>query len=216
MIVTNCLEEYFLLIKERPELFYECVAYKIITDREKLESYQRDNNVKIGVIYKSTFNMLVVDLVDNCGEILKYERIISTAKNDAVVVVPVMNGKLVLLEQYRHPIRDKQLCFPRGFGENGIAPEENAKKELKEEIGAVAKDCTYLGSVFPDSGLISTKCDVFLCTVEGYNPSEFSEGVVGVKLMDACELENKIREDMITDGFTLSAFALFKAKKSDK
>lgn len=33
-----------------------------------------------------------------------------------------------------------QYCFPRGFGEKGFSPEENAKKELIEEIGITSRE----------------------------------------------------------------------------
>ncbi len=212
MTAINCIDEYFSVMEERPHLFKASKEYRIVFDRGIIEKYQRDNNIKTGVLYRSKYNILVVDLVEGEGGLYTYERIIPASKNNAVVCVPVMDGKLMLLEQYRHPIREKMLCFPRGFGEDGEEAPENAKKELYEETGAVAKSCIYLGEICPDSGLTSCRCDVFVCEIDGYEPACFSEGIIDVKLYDASTLKEMIGKNMIVDSFTLSAFALYEAK----
>ena len=212
MIVTDGIEEYFSLMRQKPELFVPSDVYPIVTDRAVLEAFQRESGKRVGVLYKSCFNTLVVDLVGGEGGYFTYERVIPTSNECGVVCVPVMDGKFLLLRQYRHPIRERQLCFPRGFGEDGISPEENAKKELWEETGAIAKHCAYIGSLTPDSGLIGAGCRVFLCFVDSLKEEALVEGIENTLWLDERELEEKIKKREINDGFTLGAYMLYKTK----
>ena len=213
MIVTDRIDEYFALMEQRPRLFASSDIYPIVTDRAAIEAYESQTGKKIGVLYKSRFNTLVVDLIAGENGYFTYERVIPTALGHAVVCIPVINGRLLLVNQYRHAVRDRQLSFPRGFGEDGIAPADNAKKELFEEVGAVARECILLGSVSADSGLVGAECDVFLCYADSFAEVCADEGITGVELLDEVTLEELIRERKITDGFTLGAYMLYKTRK---
>ena len=211
MIVTACIDEYFALMEEKPELFAPSEVYPIVTDREMIKRYEAESGKRIGVLYKSRFNTLVVDLIDGENGLFPYERVIPTSTGRGVVCIPVLDGKFLILNQYRHSIRSMQLCFPRGFGENGLSSKENAKKELLEETGACALDCIRLGEVSPDSGLIGTKCDVFLLPIASFDASRSTEGIREMQLCSPAQMEEKIAAGEINDAFTLSAFALYKA-----
>lgn len=215
MIVTNCLEEYFALMKSRPELFSQSDVFPIVTDTQIIEEYEKSTGKKIGVLYKSKYNMLVADLINANDKFFIYERIIPTATGRGVVCIPVFQGKLLLLNQYRHSIRKQQLCFPRGFGENNITSAENAKKELYEEIGAHINDIKYLGSFTADSGLIGSECDIFLCFIDSYNEISKEEGIEKIFLFDEKTFEDNIKSNNINDGFTLGAYALYKTASSN-
>lgn len=115
---------------------------------------------------------MLVDLVkDSKGDVFAYERIVHTATGNAIVVIPKYHNKYLLLKQFRHAIRTEQYAFPRGFGEDGLTGEENAKKELSEEINAIIKEnsLTYLGKTVSDSGLCGDNVLVYQCEVEAYN-----------------------------------------------
>lgn len=213
MAATDCIDEYFALMESKPRLFESSEVYPIVTDRAEIEKFEKESGKKIGVLYKSRFNTLVVDLIRGKNGYFSYERVIPTASGRGVVCVPVVEGKFLLMSQYRHPVRDTQLCFPRGFGEDGIASEDNAKKELFEETGLAAESCEFLGSLTADSGLIGSECDVYLCHAGGTFSLSAEEGVKELFLLDGKELEEKIAQREITDGFTLSAYMLFKTKR---
>lgn len=212
MVVTKPLTEYFKLMDKNPQLFSQSQVYPIVTDKKIIKKFQRKNHCKIGVIYKSAYNMLVVDLIQGENGFFTYERVISTTNSNGVVIIPIINGKLVLLNQYRHAIRKFQISFPRGFGEVGLSSEQNAQKELLEEIGAVANKVTFIGNVTVDSGLTSNKCDVFVCDISSYNKDSQEEGIEQTILLSKEELQEKINENLIDDSFTLSAFMLYKSK----
>lgn len=72
-------------------------------------------------------------------------------KPDFTVVIPVQDGYVYMVEQYRYPVEKRQLEFPQGtWEENGQAdPAELAAGELQEETGLLAKKLDSRGlSVF--------------------------------------------------------------------
>ena len=174
--------------------------------------YQRQNNVQIGLLYKSPYHMLIVDLIYKDDTFFTYERFVPTINSNGVICVPVINNKILLIKQSRHALRDCQWCLPRGFGENKISSEENAKKELFEEIGVIADKCKLIGSVISNSGIDKTECDIYVCKASCENVSfVFSEGITEAIQISFAEFEQMIHNGMINDGFTLSAFAFLKA-----
>ena len=214
MKATNAINEYFELMKKRPEAFLPSKEIEIVTDREVLESYVKETGKELGVVYKSPYNTLVVDLVKAGDRHFRYERIIPSALGRGTVCVSVYNGKFVLIRQYRHPIRAYQLGFVRGFGEDGLCAVENAKKELSEELGATVKAAKALGEVAADSGLSFGIADVVLCELSSYETQKGHEGIVSSVELSFDELKEKISSGEINDGFTLSAVALYEASQN--
>ena len=66
--------------------------------------------------------------------------------DDAVAVVPVLDdGRVVLLRQYRQPLRRYVLEIPAGkMDVTGESPEQVAHRELAEEIGHDARELVHL------------------------------------------------------------------------
>jgi len=212
-INSDVWTEYFKLMVERPELFKNVGNLDIITDPDEIKDFIEKNNRMIGVIYKSAYSILVVDLVKGNKGNFAYERIIPTAKDGAVVIVPKCDGKYVLLRQFRHSIRRYQYCFPRGFGEVGVDSKDNVIKEIKEELGVKATNVEFLGKVVADSGLLSNVVSIYSCDVEKPNIEVGNEGIENVSLLSEEELKKMIKEDKIDDGFTLSAYSYVINKK---
>lgn len=83
----------------------------------------------------------------------------------AVFVVPVTDdGDVVLVRQYRHPVRDWTLEVPAGAVDDGEAPLDAARRELAEEAGASARDWTHLSTFYSSSAHISLRSDAYLAT----------------------------------------------------
>ena len=56
-------------------------------------------------------------------------------KIPVVVVLPIYSGKIVMVKQYRYPIKSDSLELPAGHVWSEETPEECALRELKEETG---------------------------------------------------------------------------------
>ncbi|SCW45929.1 hypothetical protein SAMN02910456_01229 [Ruminococcaceae bacterium YRB3002] len=234
-ILTEPIKKYIRLQKDRPELFVnpkeimkvETVTNKNPNSRDAIKNMLRMEEIygyHFGVIYRSEYNTWVVDPIINKPKNEKktspyytYERAIPTG-GDGTIAVTVHDGKLVLLDQFRHAPRKMQYAFPRGYNENKLMPLDNLAKEVDEEIGAesVVKP-VYLGKINPDSGLTSGSANVYLVNVDKVVPTS-DEGIV-----DTIEITEQKFEEMIAkkrdsgdgdshfdDGYTLAAYALYK------
>lgn len=185
---------------------------EVIKDHARVLEFERSPEGRpIGITYESPYNRMVVDLVqDAADEQFAYERIIPMQKG-AVVIVPLFQGRFVLLQQFRHALRGFQLSFPRGYGEAGLPVEKNAAKELREELGVEpASALTYLGTVIADSGLSGNRVAVFMCDVPEPKIDSSHEGIEGYETFTSEELDRAIKDGTITDGFTLSALSLLR------
>jgi ADP-ribose pyrophosphatase len=83
--------------------------------------------------------------------------------DDAVWLVPVTTeGEIVLIRQYRHPLRDWTLELPAGGADGGSPLAETAARELREEVGGVAGELRRLGSFYGAVAHGSLRRNVFL------------------------------------------------------
>ena len=66
----------------------------------------------------------------------------------AVAIIPVLDdGRLVLVRQYRYPLRKVLLEWPAGKLERGEEQLACARRELQEETGFVAREWAYAGEI---------------------------------------------------------------------
>lgn len=84
--------------------------------------------------------------------------------DDAVAVVPVLDdGRIVLLRQYRQPLRRYVLEIPAGkMDVPGEDPQEVAHRELAEEIAHDARELVHLVSFHNSSGWTTETTHVYL------------------------------------------------------
>lgn len=205
---SDAWQDYLRLKAQRPEAFADSPELSFCTDPAAILSLMNRTGQRLGVLYRSAYSVLVVDPVAAPdGSVFAYERILPAAEG-AVVAVPKLHDRYVLLRQYRHALRAEALSFPRGFGEPGLGVLKNAAKELLEEIGARVSDLKLLGAVAPDSGLLGARVSVVLCQCDRIEQKTGHEGIRQALLMTEDELRERIASGEITDGYTLAAWAL--------
>ncbi len=131
--------------------------------------------------------------------------------NGSTMIVPVDEfGNLYLVEQFRYLNHKLSIEFPGGGIKKGLSPEQNAKEELKEEIGYFAGKMTLLGEFNPFNGVTDEICYVYLAEdlhFIGSNP-EATESVNTIKLTKELLIEHIIN-NKIWDGMTLAAWSLY-------
>lgn len=112
----KCLADYFDLMQERPNAFTQSPVLSIVTDKQRMLAFMESTNKQLGVVYKSPFHLMVVDLIAGVnGEDFAYERLLPTVEKGAVVCLVEYNNKIVLERVFRHAIRKEQLELPRGL-----------------------------------------------------------------------------------------------------
>jgi ADP-ribose pyrophosphatase len=82
----------------------------------------------------------------------------------AVAVIPVTDDGCVIMErQYRYPHSRVFLEIPAGkLDSKDEIPLEAAKRELREETGAIAEKFTYLGKFIPSPAILSEVIHMYL------------------------------------------------------
>ena len=139
--------------------------------------------------------------------------------HNGVIIVPKLGEKFILEDQYRPQVCDKHLAFPRGHCESGSTPEQDAAREIKEELkGAKLANVQYLGKTYPETHSDAWYCSVFFGDVEGLIAKDKTikqdgyEGIENLILLTADEIDAYIAEGKIDCGYTLAAWAQYRAK----
>lgn len=193
-------EHYEKLRAERPDLFRnEPGGIEILTDPASVSAAG-------GVLYQDPYVLLVRDPVRfPDGSEGTYIRSLSPGREQGCAVLPLLNGDVVLIEHFRHATRSWHWEVPRGFGTAGLSDEENAAKELREEIGAVADEVIALGEVHPDSGTTGDHVSLFAARISGTGPLDKAEGIRRCLTVPFAEAEAMVGDGRITDAFTIAA-----------
>ncbi|CAN5694465.1 hypothetical protein BH24CHL1_BH24CHL1_16380 [soil metagenome] len=110
--------------------------------------------------YRDRRRSLVQELLlTHCGDEAAYSYLDAP---DAVWIVPVTTqGEIVLIRQYRHPVRDWVLEVPAG-GLDGDSMHAAAVKELREEVGGTGGSVSYVGAFYSSSGQMTLRALVFV------------------------------------------------------
>lgn len=118
-----------------------------------------------------------------------------------------------LVRQYRHPVAQTTLEFPRGGTDD--ASEAETLRELVEETGLSIPlgGGFHLGTLHADTGLLATDISVWLIPVEDIGNSAFVEAETGASHLWVTEgeLMGLISRGQLTCGITLGAFMMLKA-----
>jgi len=214
---------YADLRESRPGLFANPpgAAFEILTEPAEIESAERARAADLaasglpafmaetGVVYADPYFMVVRDAVRMVpsGRYGAYARMLNAGDATGVVMLPRTADGIVLVQHFRHSTRRWHLELPRGFGTPGADPVDDARRELHEEIGVEATALHDLGIVFPDSGANGTEVRLFLAEVsDPPRAADRDEGIDAIRVVPPGELGRLIRDEIITDGFTIAAY----------
>jgi ADP-ribose pyrophosphatase len=131
----------------------------------------------------------------------------------AAFVVPLTeDGQIVLIRQYRYPVRDWVLEVPAGSLETtGEDPARRAYLELKQEVGGECRELIYLARFYSSSAHITLSCEAFLATGVTLGEMQLEETELLQRLiLPADEVLSMARQGRISEG--QSAYAILLAE----
>ncbi|CCW35199.1 ADP-ribose pyrophosphatase [Chthonomonas calidirosea] len=125
----------------------------------------------------------------------------------AVCIVPVKDGHVLLVRQFRLPAGKVLLEAPAGTLESGEPIEEAAARELEEETGYRAGNLLFLGAFYVAPGYSSEKIHAFLATelAVGEAHADHDERLQLV-LVPIEDLHQRILRGEIEDAKTIASF----------
>lgn len=129
---------------------------------------------------------------------------------DWVNIIPITpEGKVVLIEQFRHGNGDLTVEVPGGMVDpEDDSPAESAMRELREETGYIAESCVHLGSVTPNPAILNNQCHTFLAKGARQVQAPQFDGTEDIRVfeVDLAEIPEMIRHGRIHHALVVAAF----------
>lgn len=124
-----------------------------------------------------------------------------------VVVVALKDENTILMvKQYRYPIKQVFLELPAGRLEPNDNPDERIKKELEEETGHIAKNWKSLGYIYTTPGICDEKLYLYLATDLEFKEQKPDDGeIIEFYEYKLDEVFNLIKSGEINDAKTICA-----------
>jgi len=140
-------------------------------------------------------------------------------KPDAAMVIPVENGRVHVVQQFKYAVRARFWEFPQGTWEQkkDFAIEDLARGELREETGLVAKKLEFLARIYVAYGFLTQPMHVFVATgltQLDAQPEHEEQDIVSASFTWS-EFRELVHDGQITDSQTLAGFALLCLKRPD-
>ena len=129
----------------------------------------------------------------------------------AVLMLPMRSdGKLVLVRQYRYPLRRVFLEFPAGKLDPGEDALATARRELVEEAGYTARRWTRLGVIHPLIAYSTEAIELYVAEELEHVGAKLDEGeFLEVLELSVDEMLDRLDRGEVTDAKTVTAFLLY-------
>lgn len=133
----------------------------------------------------------------------------------SVVVVPHLpDGRIILVRQYRHAVRESLWELVAGGMERGETPRQSARRELLEEAGYKARVIKPLLEFYPSPGILSEK--MHLVEAWDLTPSKGQPDAderIETGFFTIAKAMKMVRDREIRDGKTLVGLLLLFGKR---
>jgi len=177
-----------------------------------------------GVLYEDKYVLLLRDKVKfPDGSVGGYLRLLNQSDltgSSGTVIVPVIGESILFIRTFRHAIRDWSWELPRGFQEAGLSEEENASKELCEELGGDVVKISRIGEINANTGLTAGKIGVYQAILrEGCVPKtavDRVESIKGWEMVEPHRVAAFILERKVVCGISLAALMLHMQKTNEQ
>jgi ADP-ribose pyrophosphatase len=138
----------------------------------------------VGIIAEDNYWIWIRDaVIFPSGVYGTYDRLMWKSGLDGtpcVAMLPILSNKKVIVNvAYRHATRSWEIELPRGRKKKEESNEHAAIRELREETGYKAVNCSLLGTMAPDSGVLMSVVPIFYAEVKhgGQTHKIYSEAI---------------------------------------
>lgn len=129
---------------------------------------------------------------------------------NTVGILAYFENKIVLVSQYRFPLKKETLEIPAGKVEKNESPQKAAKRELLEETGFIAKNLEKICKFYPTPGY-SNEC-LWLFRAKNLKKDiqrlEKGELIKKINLVEPKKALSLIKRGKIQDGKTILAILI--------
>jgi ADP-ribose diphosphatase len=213
---ADCLARYRALIGERPHDFTnpDGEIYRILLDDEGIARARHDaledrranglrtDDTRVGVLAVDPYLIVMRDAVRFAdGTYGLYNRLLVPG---GAAVLPVIDGSIALLHRFRHGTRRWHLEAPRGAFSGAGPREEEARREVAEEIGSDVTDLVDLGLLHSTTGCLDEEHQLYLGRIAAVGAADLHEAIESISVLPIPEVERLIADGEITDGPTLA------------
>ncbi len=218
----STLAEYLAFARAHPERFVNSPegGFTILLGEDEIREVEAQMAQKlqakrlpsewaqVGIVYQDQYGMILRDAVRFPGGALgTYIRFIGNVDSGpSAIVLPLYHGQVLLVRRFRHATRTWHLEIPIGLGVKGLSGEENARRELVEELGATISRLVPIVTMEEGPGLTESPAELFFAQVESYGEINTHEGITEVLQVAVPEFERMMRDSEITDSFTIIAY----------
>ncbi|MCH7773878.1 MAG: NUDIX hydrolase [Bacteroidetes bacterium] len=156
------------------------------------------------------FNLKVDEIEYDSGN--KGIREVAVHPGGAVVVPITIEGKLVMVTQFRYPFQTTLLEFPAGKLDIDEDPLDCAVRELEEETGYKAAKVNKLGKIYTAPGYCTETLHIYVAQELKKGDHKREEGEQGMEVFELSleEIEKKINNGEIVDAKSICGFYYLK------
>ena len=165
--------------------------------------------LKSETIYEGTVFGVRADEVEEPSGV-KATRVVITHPGSVVVLPVLKDGRILMIEQYRHATRQYLWELVAGRIDAGESVKKAAARELKEETGYSAKRFTEFLDVWPTPGFLEERMHILLAEglTKGEATPEDDEKIIS-RAYTIKELKQMMENGKLKDGKSIAGILYY-------
>jgi ADP-ribose pyrophosphatase len=165
--------------------------------------------IKINRIYKGKILELFCDDVELPNGSLSIREYLNNPGASAILPF-IDKNNIILVKQYRYPLRQITYELPAGKMDKGETPLECAVRELREETGYKAKKLEIVLSFYPTATFSTEIIHIFAAFgLEGGNENPDEDEFVSKEILNFQDAIRMVKTGVIKDSKTIIALLYF-------
>lgn len=126
---------------------------------------------------------------------------------DGVAIVAEVEGKILMVKQFRYPLKDVLYELPAGkLDSKNEDIQEAAKRELEEETGYIAGKWESIGYVLSSPGFCNEKIHLYKASELTYRGQNLDEDeFLDIEAIEKNKIFEMIKQNIIKDAKSVSA-----------